>query len=410
MRTYVVRLFLLSVVVGGLHRAARADEPATLDEATFVARVAAATPALALADADVAIERAGVIAAGVRPRPSLSIEREEVFAAGTALPEHTLRLDWPVEIGGRRGHHLDAARLAVSAVEADGRRTHHDVLAAALVAFDAAAAARAVVDVLRQARIELVRVVDVVRSRAGAGDAAGYDLRRLEVELGMFDADLGDAEADLAARRLDLGALVGEPGTPFDAGTAAASPPAQIATRSDIVAAGMRVRSATAMATAARRTWLSQITFSVGVRTADLGSETAWGYVAGISLDLPTSDPHAAERVRSIGEAARWRAYQTAIEVEATAAIARARTELERRHAQQATHAAGPLATIAALVPQAELAYREGDRPIGELLDVHRVAREVRLQAVAIDAAVRRATRSLTAATTELALPARSTP
>lgn len=404
---------LLSVVVVcAIAPSATADEVATLDEATFLRRVAARAPAMAMADADVAIARADLLDAGVRPRPSLALERDEVFTSGEALPEHTLRLDWPVELGGRRTDRLAAARHGIAAAHGAAARARHDVLADAIARFDEAAAAHAIVAVLHEARVALARLVDVVRARTGAGDASGYDQRRLEIELGMFDADLADAEVDLASRRLDLGALVGEPGTPYDAVPAPAPrtlarSTAAIAdvvdTRSDVRAAGLRALSATALVAAARRTRFAEITLSAGLRTADLGSETAWGYVVGVSIPLPTSDPDAGARARAAGEAARANAYQDALRAAAVAAVVRARDEVDRRVAQRAAHVAGPAAAVAALVPQAETAYREGERPISELLDVHRTARDVRLQGLAIDVALQRAARALQTATTEYA-------
>jgi hypothetical protein len=49
-----------------------------------------------------------------------------------------------------------------------------------------------------------------VRKRAGAGDAAGYEARRLELELAAYDDLTASAQIDLQARAGELGVVVGD--------------------------------------------------------------------------------------------------------------------------------------------------------------------------------------------------------
>jgi outer membrane protein TolC len=105
-----------------------------------------------------------------------------------------------------------------------------------------------------------------------------------------------------------------------------------------------------------------------------------------------------AAAAHSEAEARRWRSEAHALESDASAEAEQARRELALRIQQAEVYAAGPARRAADLLQRASLAYREGDRPILELLDVHRTARHVAVRALEliyearrVELAVRRA-------------------
>src|SRR5687768_7193162 len=101
-------------------RSARADEPRSLDEATFLAELRTRSPRLRAGAAAVEAADAGVGAAGVRSNPSLRWEREAVpsFDSHDDFVELTL----PLDLSGRRGLAVAAARSEARAVGADADR------------------------------------------------------------------------------------------------------------------------------------------------------------------------------------------------------------------------------------------------------------------------------------------------
>jgi len=376
---------------------ARADAPPELTEAEFLARFERAEPRLAALATRVERDRAAVVEAGQRPDPAVAVDREEVFASGAALPEHTVRLSWPIDLAGRRGDRIQAAAGAVAATEAAIELDRWRLVVDALAAYYEGAAARARLTVLRDARASFDTAMAVVRARATAGEASGYDVTRLEVELGGYDDLIIEAEGDLARTRKQIAVLVGKPDAIFDAADAIVTaapgddPAAALARqRGDYRAAALREQAATLELVATRRSWLPILTLTGGLKVADLGDDSAWGYVAGVALELPLFDHHAGARARALAERGAWRAEQAVIEWTATTQIDLARAELARRRDQASAHDASQVARLADLLRQAETAYREGERPIAELLEAYRTAREVRLRSLAIQQAIRR--------------------
>jgi cobalt-zinc-cadmium efflux system outer membrane protein len=171
-------------------------------------RLGLARPELAdLARARIAEADADVVAAGTWANPSLEFSRDKTGASR----ESTWRLAQPLDVSGRRGLRQDAARLRLDATEADTRAWREE---------RAAELRRSFHDVLRQQ--SALRVIDawmarfavigsVVDKLARAGDASGYDRRRLEREQQAAEAKAAEARAGLERSRARLAALIGQP-------------------------------------------------------------------------------------------------------------------------------------------------------------------------------------------------------
>ena len=118
-------------------------------------------------------------------------------------------------------------------------------------------------------------------------------------------------------------------------------------------------------------------------------SNEGLGYIVGIGGELPVFDRGAAAVHRA--EAKRWEREAEALASDAVAETEQARRELELRIVQAEAFAAGPAKRAVDLLRRAGVAYREGDRPILELLDVHRAARNARARALELVYQARRA-------------------
>ena len=386
---------LLPLIVAGLVAGgggnASADEAAvtTLDEGQFVAALEAADPRLRRLAAEVDAARADVAIEGIRPNPSVSLEREQLFPDGGGAATHYARLSYPLDVSGRRGRRTSAARTATAAVAADADASRFSIIVDGLRVFNEAAYARLRVELTRAERDTLVRVVDVVRSRTGAGATSGYDLQRFELELAAYDDAIASAETQLFELRARLAALVGRaeqvdavsslelpaPPAPSEAGLSSV-----LEGRSDHRAARLRAKSADQRAGAAARGWIPDLGLSAGIMASDLGDETALGYTAGLTFTLPIFDRGGAlgaqaRAARRVAEAEAW-----VIESQVTVAVRARRTTLERRIEQSRVHAAAQLARLPDLLRAAETGYREGESSVVELLDAYQTARDARLR------------------------------
>lgn len=359
----------------------------SLDEAAFLAAVESADPRIARLAADVDAAGAEVLAEGVRPNPSLAFDREEVFPDGGVATNY-VRLVWPLDVSGRRGRRVAAARTAVEAVSAEGDATRFELTIDALRVFYQAAYARLRVETLQLERGPLAQAVEVLRKRSGAGASSGYDLQRLELELAVFDDLIVSAETDLFAARSQLATLVGQPDGLVDAESSLEVPvmPAELddaevlGGRSDYRAAKLRAESAEQRADVASRGWIPDFGLSAGFMSSDLGDDTAFGYTIGISFTLPIFDRGGAAGARARASKRIADADARVIEVQVPAAVQTRRETLARTIEQAKDVASEQLSRLADLLRAAETAYREGEGSVVELLDAYQIARDTRLR------------------------------
>jgi cobalt-zinc-cadmium efflux system outer membrane protein len=380
------------IVAGAaLARGASAEPSAVpaIEEGRLVTMLGPGDPRAARIAAEVDAARADVVAAGVRPDPSVSVEREEVFPDG-GLATSYLRLAVPLEISGRRGARVSAARALVEAAAAEGDGARWQLSIEALRRFRIAAYERARVELLRAERAALVQAVEVVRKRTTAGAASGYHLQRIELELAAYDDRIAAAETELATARIELGALVGMAAGVDAAGTLElpGDPPAleallgaAVHERADYRAAGARLEGARALSRAAGRAWIPELAVSGGVMAQDVGDgATARGYAAGLSLSIPIFDRGQAERARAAAQRRAAEAERRVLERDVPAAVRARHQALAQILARARAVRRDQLARLDQLLRSAETGYREGGGNVVELLDAYAAARDTRLR------------------------------
>ncbi len=361
---------------------ARADELRSLDESTFLAELQDRSPRLDASAARVRAAEAAIDIAGVRPNPSLSWEREAV--PGLSTHDDFVRLSIPLDFSGRRSLGLAAARTEADAADADARHADFAVEIAARRAYARAAVSRQLLAALEPGRARLVELVESLQTRADSGDAAAYDAERAALELELLEDELAAARRDLDAARATLGGLLGTPETPIDAADDVALPivvEVEDTARADVTAARRRAEASRTEARQARR-WFPRLELGLGLLVAGNDADTGVGYVISIGGELPIFDRGGAAARRAAAEAAMWDAEADALVVEADAAVVAARTALTASTTQARAFADGAAQRASRLTRGAEVAYREGDRSIVELLDALRVERTTTVRAL----------------------------
>jgi outer membrane protein, heavy metal efflux system len=386
-------LLLATIVALPLGVRAQPAEPQQISERDFVSRVLAGSPRLDLIAARIDAARADIADARVRSNPSLSVDREAV--AGVA--ETIARIDIPLDLSGRRGLRVQAAEHGVAAARAEGELDRELLVIDALDIYYDAAWLRMRVEALRDSRAGLAKIVDVIRARKSAGEASGYDLERLELELGQYDDTIVEAEVELGVARRRVAMLAGAPDGQLDASDSLDTNPPPVVDvsalargRGDYRAALLRVDQAASDLRAARRGWIPTLVLGGGIKTSE-SADFDVGYVAGLSLDIPLFDRGQGLGARSQARMREFRAQAKSIEREVSLALAAAGDELGRRTTHLAAYRDGQLARVPSLLRRAEVTYREGDRPIVELLDAYRAARDVVLRELELRLLAKRA-------------------
>lgn len=392
-----MRIALLLICAGLATGPAHAvpSTPLTEPEAIRLA-LARAEPA-ALEQARLAAAEAEVLAAAQRPNPVLSYGHERM-GSSPATREHSLVLSQGFDLAGRRALQRDAASRRVAMTGAENAVQRAEQVAAVRRAFAALLWQQQALAAAQDWMQHFERVAARVDRLAAAGEASGYDRRRLAHERDLHQARLAAMRAELARHRAHLAALTGgsaevvvagallPPELPgLDAALARLDQhPALLARQHHTGAAELEVR-------AAQRGALAEVTVGLGPRWVDTGFGRDSGFSVSLAVPLPLFDRQQAARQRA---AAELRAAHAAHGLARQRIEAELRGRLEQAAGLRQTAAdyrARSAAAGPALLRIAEAAYQGGESSLIELLDAYRGALEVETTALELELRAREA-------------------
>ncbi|MEW6487318.1 MAG: TolC family protein [Thermodesulfobacteriota bacterium] len=380
-------LWLAGGLALALANQAGASGGLTLEEVT--ARVLAGHPTLQAASAEAAAREGAALQAGLRPNPEVSLEVEELGAAGggDAL-ETTLALEQALELGGKRAKRRQAAALEADLAHWDQASARQDLLAEVHTAFFEALAAQ---ERLAQAEVlsDLTeRGLRAVEERVDAGKVSPIEKTQARVAVSSARIELRRAQSRWEGARRRLAALWG--GTGGEVGTLAGSlaaavpfPPeaeleALLPDNPDLARWEAEIAQKKAGLEAARSLAVPDLTLSGGLRAVGAGDEVTG--LVGVSLPLPLFDRNQG----GVGEA---RAGLNKARAEARGALLRLRAELAAAYQEAETAQVEAQTLTERLLPDAEAAfeavregYRLGKFDLQRLLDVQRAVVEARTQ------------------------------
>ena len=381
--------FTLSAFLLALPMAAWAQSPLTEDEAV---RLALARADLAdLEHGTLLAAEADVRAARVYPNPVLSYSRERMDGAPEST-EQAWMLEQTFDLAGRRGLHREAATRRVAAVSAGNAGRQLRVVGEIRRSFHAMLRTQATLRATEAWVERFARVEAMVGKLARAGEASGYDRRRLALERQATEAGVASERAELARESARLMALTGVAQQPALQGDLLPPPlPAleaaleRIDRHPTLQALARRAEAADFDGRAARRGAIPEVTVGIGPKQVDSGGVTDNGVAMSVFVPLPVFDRQQASRQRAAAEAQQARA-------EYRLARARAEGELRGLHRQAETlrtaaadYRDRALAASPELLRIAETAYAGGESSLLELLDAYRGVLETETTAIDLE-------------------------
>ena len=247
-----------------------------------------------------------------------------------------------------------------------------------------AASERAII--LNEQDAQLREIERIISLRERAGDAAGYDLRRVRLEARSISAQKMLADGEVRAACASLSRLTGETDArtsePLFALLRPARPALEAdADRSDLEAQRYRINSAEAQADAARRQRMPDLAVGAGYKRVSEGGLSAAGPTISLGVKLPIFNrggaaTRAAEARKRAAEA-ELALSSAAVSAERDAAFARADAAFEAaRLAQSSAQDARRIADIA------DAAYQGGETDITDLIDGYRAGAEAQTNAI----------------------------
>lgn len=323
------------------------------------------------------------------PNPTLMYSRE-----GAGFTEF-LQVEQSLALFGVRNALARAGVEATAAAEAD-----RDARLWVLRAEAAGALARLLAEQERvQAAdahlVQIERMIEVLRTREREGEGSRFDRLRSEHELREARQSRTTAAVALSEAKAAIVALLPREtvlGRVTSSDSQRPLPPHETlitrarSTRAELRALDTAARRAELEAEAARRARMPSPTLFGGVKRADDTSGRERGGVFGLSVSLPLFDGGGREAARWMAERVRVNLERDALEEQIRAEITRASEVVALRQAavsQDQADAGDELMRIA------EVAYREGEVGILELIDAVRTASRARSRSIDIRLEVR---------------------
>jgi len=370
--------------------AAQAAQSLTLEEALDRAGVSPSASELSENPrtmgprAEVEAAQALVTQAGLRPNPEASLEVENIAGtgpySGLRATEYTLSAGVPLELGGKRGARLGAARAEVDVARVREQLAIADLALAVRQRYVAAVAAQARVelglDVVERNR-ELARIANEL---VEAGREPPLRSLRAQAALAEAEAELKAAQANALAARFALGALWSqEPAAAPAAAFPHIEPPYELL--GDY--RGLEPRLAAAERIAAemavgreRALGVPDPTISAGVRRFEESNDQS--FVVGVSIPLPFRNRNqgniaaaqAQSRAASAREAVALADYRQAV-AETRAEYLAAEAKADTLEAESFPHAEEALRL-------ADLGYRSGKFAMLEVLSAAEARDDIR--------------------------------
>ncbi|MDQ3348226.1 MAG: TolC family protein [Acidobacteriota bacterium] len=324
------------------------------------------------------------------PNPGVMYSRE-----GAGFTEF-LQIEQSLPVFGTRAALSRAGVAATAAAEAERDGRLWMLRADAVSAVARLAAEQARLEAAQANTRDVERLIEILRTREREGEGSRFDRLRAEQELRETRQLVTSAAIGVSEAKASLSALLPPDTTVTRITSALPSPRAPIpveslltranASRAELRALQRFAERAALESDAARRARLPAPTLFGGFKRADVESGRERGGVFGLSVSVPLFDAGQRDAARWAAERARVDAQRASIELQVRSEIVRASEALSLRQAavSEDQEAAGD-----ELTRIAEVAYREGEVGILELLDAVRTASRARARSVGLRLEVR---------------------
>ncbi|MFP5403976.1 MAG: TolC family protein [Gammaproteobacteria bacterium] len=387
--------FTLSVFLLALPLAAWAQAPLTEGEAVR----------LGLARADLAdLERGAVLAAeaevraaGLIPNPTLAYSRERISGTPGSVDQSWM-LEQAFDLSGRRGLRREAASRRVAAVSAGNASRQLQRAAEIRHSFHAVLLRQATIRATETWAQRFARVEGLVDKLARAGEASGYDRRRLARERQTAEARLATERAELERDSARLMALTGVAQPPVLQGDLlpSALPTLDAALERldqhpELQALARRAEAADLDGRAAQRGALPEVTVGVGPKQVESGGTKDTGVAFSLSVPLPVFDRQQPGRQHAAAEAQQARAEYHLAKTRAEGELRGLHRQADGLRVAALDYRSRALADTPGLLRIAEAAYQGGESSLLELLDAYRGALEAETTALELEQRAREA-------------------
>lgn len=316
------------------------------------------------------------------PNPSLSYSRETLGSSPEAIEESWM-LSQTFDLSGRRGLRREAAGQRLVMAQAGNTARRADLSAEIRRAFHEVLFRQEVIRVTTAWVGHFERVEGMIDRLARAGEASGYDRRRLARERRSAAAQLAAQRAELGRDIARLVAFTGSTGDLVAVGDLL--PPALLPLedaarcleqRPDLQVLARRAEAAELEGRVAGRGAFPDVTLGIGSKRVDNGVTVDDGVMLSVSVPLPLFDRQQAGAQRARAEAMQARAELGLKRAHAIGEVQGLQQLADSLRTTALDYRQRAVADLPELIRIAEAAYQGGESTLLELLDAHRSALE----------------------------------
>lgn len=333
---------------------------------------------------------ARTLQAGLLPNPEFAIEIEELAGSGDRsgfdAAETTVRIDQPIELGGKRTKRKRVVQLDRELTEWDYESARLDVIREATQAFVAVLAAQDRV-ALAGKLVELSQQAQAaVTQRVEAGRDSPVDELRASVTLSMSRIEQQKAEKTLAAARYKLAAVWGGKADLFERVSGdlyQISPPSlpedplsAIATNPDVARWETQEHRQRAVLRLEKANAMPDVTIGGGVQRFEETDDSA--VVVGLSVPLPLFDRNQGGIREAVAELAKTCRQREAVQIRTLTALSEAVSAASIAYEEATTLREDVLPRAEQAFQVAEDGYRQGKFDYLHVLDTQRTLFETR--------------------------------
>lgn len=340
---------------------------------------------------------ADVLAAGQIPNPTLSYNRDRLGGASDTL-EQTWMLSQAFDLSGKRKLLREAAGRRVEIAKAGNASRRSELAAEIRRGFYDALFRQETIRVTETWARQFVRVEGMVGKLARAGEASGYDRRRLARERQAAEARLAGERAEIGLVLERLAALIGTSQKPIVAGELLPTALPAIETalnsleqRPDLLALSRSAEAADLDGRAAKQGAIPDLTVGIGPKWVNNGISRDNGFALSMSIPLPLFDRQQAGRQRAAAEAQQARAEFRLRHTRAEGELRGLSRQAEALRTAALDYRSRATAASPELLRIAEAAYRGGESSLLELLDAYRGALDAETTALELEKRAREA-------------------
>lgn len=381
----------LSIFPPGL---ARAETPALTEQESI--RLALESPAwTGLIEGRREAARSEKTIAALMPNPVFEYGRETLDAGGGSTTESSYALSQRLDFAGRRKLARERAAVQADAAEAGIESQRAERVLEVRRGFFDTLHQQQHNEILARWAQRVATLETATRKREEAGDASGYERRRISREVAALSAERRGQEAALAAALERLRGTIAHDAAPSQAvltGTmlpgdapALAELLARVDRHPDLLRDQRQAAAHRLSRRLAERGRIPEVTVTLGLKTLDEDAGDGNGLLLGASVPLPVFDRGQGERQRA---AAQEQVSQSEYVLTRARLHGEVRAAWQRfsrfREAAQAYRGEAVEPSVR-LVSIAEAAYRGGEIGVLELVDAYRGALDAELNALALE-------------------------